>query len=140
MMTTAHAQARVLIVDDQPDTTAALTVLLTLLGYETRSAHRGRDAIWIARDYEPDLVLLDIRLPDLDGCEVARALRSRSASRSVPFIAAMSGLCRPQDRERAYRAGIDEYLMKPIDLPRLRGLFRAWRDRKSNDSPPPHPN
>lgn len=78
------------------------------------------------RDCDLNLVLLDTRLRDLDGCDVARALR-KGSSRNVPCIAAMSGLARSQDRERARRAGIDEYLVDRA----MSGTSRAAEEDRS---------
>lgn len=119
---------RVLVVDDQPDTTAVLTVLLAALGYEARSAHRGREAIQVAGGFDPDLVLLDIGLPDISGYEVVRALRA-DARRPDRLIAAITGRCQLRDLTRAIEAGFDQYLTKPIDIAKLRGLLRVIGER-----------
>ncbi|HEY5948107.1 MAG TPA: response regulator [Kofleriaceae bacterium] len=135
-MTKGNARARrVLVVDDQPDTTAVLTVLFTLLGYETRSALRGREAIRLARDFDPELILLDIGLPDLNGYEVIQALRADSSPRAR-YIAAITGRGKVEDRERASRAGFDQYLVKPVDLATLRRLLQQVGERAK----PPSPN
>jgi DNA-binding response OmpR family regulator len=125
MMTTSPNEygRRVLIVDDQPDMTAVLTVLLSTLGYETRSAHRGREAIWLARVFDPDLVLLDIGLPDMSGYDVLRALRA-DAKRPNRLVAAVTGRSQNRDVARAIDAGFDRYITKPIDIAKLRELLR----------------
>lgn len=123
-VTTSDRSHRVLIVDDQPDTTAVLTVLLTLLGYDTRTALRGREAIRIARDFDPGFVLLDLQLPDVSGYDVARALRAHPSGRER-YIAAITGRCQPRDLDRAREAGFDRYLVKPVDLPKLKDLLRG---------------
>lgn len=120
---------RVLVVDDQADTTAILTMLFTMLGHETRSAHRGRHAIRLAREFDPDLILLDIGLPDISGYEVVRALRA-DATRPDRVIAAVTG--RREDREltRAIQAGFDHFIAKPIDVAKLRLLLRTTGERR----------
>lgn len=113
---------RVLVVDDHPGTTEALTMLLRLLGHEPHAVHRGSDALKAARELDPDLIMLDIQLPDIDGYQVARALRDEPGSRA--FIAAATGWGRPLDRERARAAGFDRHLTKPVDLAAIRELLR----------------
>jgi DNA-binding response OmpR family regulator len=125
---------RVLIVDDQPDTTAILTVLFTMLGHDTRSAHRGRHAIRLARDFGPDLILLDIGLPDISGYEVVRALRT-NATRPDRVIAAVTGRSQYRDLERAIEAGFDHFIAKPIDVAKLRDLLRATRATNERQKP-----
>lgn len=120
---------RILIVDDQPDMTAVLTVLLSTLGYETRSAHRGREAIWLARLFDPDLVLLDLGLPDMSGYDVLRALRA-DAKRPDRLIAAVTGRSQIRDLTRAIEAGFDRYVTKPVDIAKLRQLLRGISERE----------
>ena len=115
---------RVLIVDDQPDTTAVLTVLFTLLGYETRSALRGHLALRLARDFDPRFVLLDLCLPDVSGYDVARSLRAAPSGRDR-YIAAITGRNAPGAAQRARDAGFDRYLVNPVDLAVLRDLIRT---------------
>lgn len=114
---------RVLVVDDHPDTTEVLAVLLGLLGFETRCAARGRDVLQCAREFDPELILLDIGLPDINGFEVVHALRA-DARLAARVIVAVSGWSRPQDLARAKRTGFDDYLIKPIDLGKLREVLR----------------
>lgn len=115
---------RVLVVDDHPDTTGVLSVMFHMLGYETRSALRGRDALRLAREFDPELIMLDIGLPDISGYEVVHALRAdaRVASR---YIVAVTGWSRPEDIARSMKAGFDEHLQKPIDLAKVRQILRT---------------
>ena len=115
---------RVLVVDDHPDTAEVLSVLFQMLGHETRAALRGREALQLAREQDPDLVLLDIGLPDITGYEVVRALRA-DARRPDRFIAAMTGLTRPTDISRALTAGFDQHILKPIDIAKIRQVLQA---------------
>jgi CheY-like chemotaxis protein len=112
---------RVLIVDDHPGTTEALSLLLGLLGHEAHAVHRGADALAAARELDPHLVFLDISLPDIDGYEVARALRNEHGRRS--YLVAATGWGRPADRERAAAAGFDSHLTKPFQLPDIRSVL-----------------
>jgi CheY-like chemotaxis protein len=115
---------RVLVVDDHPDTAEVLSVLFHMLGHEARCALRGRDALQIARDLDPDLILLDIGLPDITGYEVIRALRA-DTRRPARYIAAVTGHCLPKDVSRATQAGFDLHILKPVDLGKVRQVLRA---------------
>ncbi len=96
--------SRLLVVDDHPDTIEILSVLLQMLGHETRSAMRGREALRTAFEFKPDLILLDIGLPDLNGYEVVRALRADARTAGC-FIVAVTAWCRPRDVTHAKEAG-----------------------------------
>lgn len=99
----ANEALRVLVVDDQPDTAEILSMLFEMLGLEARSATRGREGLVTAREFDPDLVLLDIGLPDINGFEVVRALRA-DRRYFTRYIAAITGGGRPVDGVRAKRA------------------------------------
>jgi len=119
---------RVLVVDDHPDTTGVLSVMFHMLGYETRSALRGRDALRLAREFDPELIMLDIGLPDINGYEVVHALRA-NARIARRYIVALTGWSRPEDVARSMKAGFDEHLQKPIDLAKVRQILRTAGDR-----------
>jgi CheY-like chemotaxis protein len=119
---------RVLVVDDHPDTTEVLAVLFRLMGYETKRALRGRDAMKSAREFDPELIVLDIGLPDISGFEVVNALRADPRMRDR-YIVAVTGYSRPQDRARAQQAGFDDYFVKPIDLAKIRQILRLAASR-----------
>ncbi|BDG08969.1 hybrid sensor histidine kinase/response regulator [Anaeromyxobacter paludicola] len=103
---------QVLIVEDNPDSAETLLQILELLGHAVRVAHDGRAGLALARAWRPDVVLCDIGLPDLDGYELARALRADPALRGMRLVA-LSGYAQPEDRERALEAGFDAHLGKP---------------------------
>src|SRR4051812_12673455 len=115
---------RALVVDDHPDTAEVLSVLLQLLGHEPRCALRGREALQLAREMDPDLILLDLGLPDITGYEVIRALRV-DPRRPSRFIVAVTGHGRPSDMSRAMTAGFDEYIVKPVDIGKVRQVLRC---------------
>jgi len=115
---------RVLVVDDHPDTAEVLSVLFHMLGHEPRCALRGRDALALAREMDPDLILLDIGLPDITGYEVIRALRA-DPRRPDRFIAAVTGHARPADISRSALAGFDEHIVKPVDIGKVRQVLRS---------------
>ncbi len=105
---------RVLVVDDDIDTTEALEFLLARSGREIRIAHRGDEAISIARELQPDLAILDLRLPDMCGSEVARELRRVTTQPIV--VVALSGCT---ERLRGEPKLFDRALLKPIDAATL---------------------
>jgi len=113
---------RILIVDDNTDSTHSMEALQIRHGHEVRTAASGPEALAIAAEFLPQVLLLDIRLPGMDGLEVARQLRSMLTFRRV-FLIAMTGYASPEDRQLAREAGFDEYLVKPVDLKVLRALL-----------------
>jgi CheY-like chemotaxis protein len=128
---TSHCVHRVLVVDDHPDTTEVLSVMFQVIGYDTRGEVRGRDALRAAREFEPDLILLDIGLPDLSGYEIVHAMRDDPRVRDR-FIVAVTGWGRTQDIVRAKQAGFDAHFVKPIDLAKIRQILRlAGSDLRS---------
>lgn len=123
----AGRRLRVLIVDDHADATEALAVLFSLLGHDTRTALTAGEAQDLAPLYRPDVVLLDIGLPDIDGYELARTLRANGAA--ALYIIAITGWCRPEDRERALASGCDLHIPKPIDIDRVCKAMRSVSER-----------
>ena len=111
-----------LIVDDLRDITAMLSELVTLLGHEARVANHGDQALAVAQEFHPDLVLLDLGMPDPDGYEVARRLRAQPDGRDIQLVA-MSGWGHATARERAVRAGFDRHFLKPISVAHLHALL-----------------
>jgi PAS domain S-box-containing protein len=108
---TAHGRV-VLVIEDNADAGQSLADLLELEGHRVHLAEDGRSGIDLAREVRPDVILCDIGLPDLNGYEVARALRRDDALRSVRLVA-VSGYARPEDRRRAADAGFDAHVAKP---------------------------
>jgi signal transduction histidine kinase/CheY-like chemotaxis protein len=122
--TPAPARCRVLVVDDNEDSAEMLVALLEQWGHEAFLATEGTDAVTMARDLHPDIVLLDIGLPGMDGYAVAGALRGDPTTRDTRIVA-VSGYGLESDRSRAFAAGFDEHLVKPVDLSRLRHELTA---------------
>jgi two-component system, OmpR family, response regulator len=116
---------RVLVVDDEPSLAELLGSVLRYEGWETRTAGTGGDAVSIAREFQPDAVILDIMLPDFDGLEVLRRLRAETPGVCVLFLTARDAV---EDRIAGITAGGDDYVTKPFSLEevlaRLRGLLR----------------
>jgi CheY-like chemotaxis protein len=117
---------RVLIVDDISDITEMLRALVTILGHDAAIANHGDQALQVARDFHPDLVLLDLGMPDPDGYEVARRLRAEPDGHAMQLVA-MSGWGHQEAREQATRAGFDRHVLKPITLSHLTALLSAPR-------------
>jgi CheY-like chemotaxis protein len=113
---------RVLIVDDFADITTTLGELVALLGHPVCVANRGEEALDLAREFRPDLVLLDLGMPGLDGYEVARRLRAAPDGSLIELIA-MSGWGHAAAREQAVLAGFDRHFLKPITLAHLHALL-----------------
>jgi DNA-binding response OmpR family regulator len=113
---------RVLIVDDNEDAADSLGMLLEASASEVRIAHSGREALTIFEQFDPAFVLLDIGMPDMDGYEVARAIRSRCGDRH-PVLIAFTGWGQEADRVRAHEAGFDHHLVKPTDLRLLKTIL-----------------
>jgi CheY-like chemotaxis protein len=126
-MTEKQVRSRVLVVDDAAYNREILIQNLED-DYELLEAADGLTGFCLARDQRPDIVLLDVRLPGIDGCEVARRLRREPGIGWVPIVAvtadAMSGA-----RERALASGCDDYLAKPVDERLLLTKVREWIER-----------
>jgi two-component system, OmpR family, response regulator len=119
------APVRVLVVDDEPALAELLSMALRYEAWEVRTAADGHTALRAARDFEPDIVVLDVMLPDIDGLEVLRRLRDRTPVVPVLFLTARDAV---EDRIAGLTAGGDDYVTKPFSLEevvaRLRGLLR----------------
>jgi CheY-like chemotaxis protein len=112
---------RMLIVDDNRDAAETMAMLQQLRGHDTFTAHTGPDAVTAAEKFLPQVVLLDIGLPEMDGYEVARKIRTMPGMRHA-FLVALTGYGTENDRKMASAAGFDEHLVKPADLE----LLREW--------------
>ncbi|HET8541123.1 MAG TPA: PAS domain-containing protein [Anaeromyxobacter sp.] len=119
----ARARRRVLLVDDNADAARMLADVLELLGHEVSVAADGTTGIALARELRPDVVICDLGLPDVDGYEVARTLRSDEALRSTRLIA-LSGYGQPEDKQRAREAGFEAHLTRPAPLDALAAALR----------------
>lgn len=106
---------RILVVDDDWDEARTLGMMFDATGNSARIAHDGQEAIAAAAEFRPDLILMDIAMPGIDGCEAARRIRSRPWGKGVT-IAALTGWVRDDVREWAKDAGFDHYFVKPVDF------------------------
>jgi CheY-like chemotaxis protein len=113
----------ILIAEDHSDSREALRALLEACGYSVEIASDGREAVARAVETRPDLILMDIMMPEVDGLEATRQLRARGEFRGVPILAltAMQGA-----REKALAAGCDDCVNKPLDLPRFLAKLQRW--------------
>jgi two-component system, OmpR family, phosphate regulon response regulator PhoB len=109
---------RVLIVDDDPDILRLVSYNLTQAGFESVTADNGRKALELVQKQPPDLVILDVMLPDVDGMEVCRTLRSHDSSRRIPIIM-LTARSEEIDRVVGFELGADDYVMKPFSTREL---------------------
>jgi two-component system, chemotaxis family, CheB/CheR fusion protein len=116
---TGPGERRVLVVDDQPDAADSLALLLELCGYQTRRAYSGEEAIAIARQFLPDAVILDLRMPTLNGFEAARCITGDLLCQGARLIA-VTGHADASTRELCTRLGFAALLLKPVKLEQLR--------------------
>lgn len=108
----------VLVVDDNADSAESLAMLLRLSQHDVRTAHDGPAALQAAKDFQPDVVLLDIGLPDMNGYEVAKKIRQVAALKATVLVA-ITGYGREDDRKLAEDAGFDHHLIKPADIEKV---------------------
>ncbi|HJS90298.1 MAG TPA: PAS domain-containing protein [Steroidobacteraceae bacterium] len=120
----ARRVRRVLVADDNADAADSLALALKLRGHEVDTAHDGRQALEIAAILHPQVALLDIGMPELNGYELARQIRSEPWGQHMMLVA-VTGWGQDEDRRRALEAGFDEHLTKPIDPGRLLSLIEA---------------
>ena len=113
-----------LIADDNRDAADSLGLILGMAGHDVRVAHGGRAALQVAAEFHPEVGLLDIGMPDLNGYDTARALRAEPWGRDMALIA-LTGWGHPDDKRRASEAGFDLHLTKPVDPAELEELLRS---------------
>lgn len=109
---------RILVVDDDRDGAEAVAVLLRLEGHTVETAYDGVEALGVASRFHPQVVLLDVSMPELDGFDVAVRMRVNAWARGLKLIA-LTGWNRAEDRELARRSSFDGFLVKPLDFGRL---------------------
>lgn len=115
---------RILVVDDDPDGADSLAALLGLIGHETVVANDGLAALVLAGTFRPDVVVLDLGMPGIDGFETAERLRKTPMGPGLLLIAA-TGWGHPEDRRRSLAAGFDHHLAKPVDLHQLAEIIAS---------------
>lgn len=123
---TNHHNFRVLVVDDNIDSAESMALFLNFGGHEVRVAHDGPEALQVAREFHPQIVLLDIGLPGMDGYEVAQGLREDQPLPETVIIA-MTGYGQAEDRQRSKESGFDHHLTKPVDHDTLSSIINSLK-------------
>src|SRR5262249_46066336 len=121
---------KLLLVEDNEMNRDMLSRRLTRKGYELLLAMDGEEGVAAANTQKPDLILMDITLPKLNGWDATRALKSDERTRGIPVIA-LTALAMVTDREKALESGCDDYDTKPVDLPRLLGKIEVLLAREA---------
>jgi CheY-like chemotaxis protein len=121
---------RVLVVDDNPDGADTLAMLLQVMGHDVDTAYDGEHAIEAAERMRPDVILLDIGMPKLDGYETCRRIRERPWAKAV-FVVALTGWGQEEDRRRTEAVGFDRHMIKPVDPAALTSLLGSLALRPS---------
>jgi CheY-like chemotaxis protein len=125
---------RVLVIDDEPDNLFLVVAVLQFKGATTESATNGAIGLGLVDSYRPNLILLDLSMPILDGFEVHRRLRSRPELDDIPIVA-LTALAMPADAEKVHAAGFDGYITKPFRvmdlLSELQGIVSEFLDRET---------
>jgi len=116
---------RVLLVEDNEDNRTIYSTVLRYLGYEVIEAEDGLRAVALARSEHPDLILMDISIPGMDGWEATRVLRADPATRAIPIVA-LTAHALADDRKRAAEVGFSSYLAKPIEPNAVVAEVRRW--------------
>ncbi|HYW50843.1 MAG TPA: response regulator [Gemmatimonadaceae bacterium] len=117
---------KILVADDNADAADTLALLLRMYGHVTTVARDGGEAVTACAEFQPDVALLDIGMPVMDGYQVARRLRDDTASAGV-LLAAITGWGQSADKRRAHEAGFDLHFTKPVDLDQLLAALAAGR-------------
>ncbi len=123
-----ETRARILVVDDEPDIVRLLTFALQTDGYQVLAAKNGAEGLEIAQREKPDVIILDVMMPGMDGFEVCSVLRSRPDTANLPIII-LSALGQVSDRVKGLRAGADDYVPKPVNLDELSARVAALLSR-----------
>jgi CheY-like chemotaxis protein len=118
------APRRIVVVDDNRDAANALSIMLRLMGHEVRTAHDGLEALEAIEVFRPDVVLLDLGMPKLNGYETARRIRSEPWGRNA-ILVAVTGWAQDEDRRRTRDAGFDAHLVKPVGRETLEALLAS---------------
>jgi two-component system cell cycle response regulator DivK len=121
---------QILVVEDNEKNMKLFRDVLLATGYRTLEATTGVEAVELAAEHAPDLVLMDIQLPDLDGVEALRRLRGDERTAAIPVLAVTAQAMRG-DRQRLLAAGFDGYVSKPVDVRELIGTIRQHCDRRA---------
>jgi two-component system, cell cycle response regulator DivK len=119
------SKGRILIVEDNMDTYELVRFILEKNGYDTFLAMNGRDGVNAASKQMPDLIIMDLSMPEMDGWTATRLIKGNAQTASIPLIALTAHVL-PGDRQRAIAAGCDDYIPKPMDLLELVQTVEEW--------------
>lgn len=122
------SKGRILVVEDNMDTYELVRFILEKNGYETFLAMNGRDGVNAASKQMPDLIIMDLAMPEMDGWTATRLIKTDVRTGSIPLIA-LTAHALPGDRQRAMESGCDEYITKPMDLLDLVESVDHWLSR-----------
>jgi CheY-like chemotaxis protein len=125
----SHRALRILVVDDNVDTVLSFSMLLKEFGNEVRTAHDGPTAVQVAIEYIPDVVLLDIGLPGLNGYEVAKQIRNQSNLQNIVLVA-LTGYGQESDRQASIAAGFNHHLIKPARMGQVRKVLESVAEQR----------
>jgi CheY-like chemotaxis protein len=118
----ASQRFRILVVDDNHDSALSLAMMLSIMGHDTRTAHDGESAVATAESFLPEVILLDIGLPKLNGYEVAQRIREQEWGKSM-FLIAVTGWGQEEDRQRSSEVGLNVHMVKPVEPAALERLL-----------------
>ncbi|MCP4694400.1 MAG: response regulator [Desulfobacterales bacterium] len=128
-------KGKVLVVDDVHSNRELIRELLTKVNLGVLTAENGQEAIIMAGEYQPDVILMDIRMPVMDGIEATKLLKRYPETKGIPIVA-LTASARPRDREELMKSGLSGYLTKPVRLPALFGELSKWLKRADEATPP----
>jgi len=120
----APRRFRILVVDDNHDSALSMAMMLQIMGHDTRTAHDGESAVSTAETFLPEVVLLDIGLPKLNGYEVAQRIREKNWGQSM-YLIAVTGWGQDEDRQRSSEVGLNLHMVKPVEPAALEKLLAA---------------
>jgi two-component system, cell cycle response regulator DivK len=127
------SKGRILVVEDNMDNYELVRFVLERAGYDVFLAVNGRDGVDAARLQKPDLILMDLSMPEMDGWEAAEKLKSNESTRSIPLLA-LTAHTLPSERQRAIQAGYDGYLTKPIYVQGLLDVISETFEKMNRQS------
>lgn len=126
----------VMIIDDEPSTVDLIKLFMKMIGFETDGALTGKLGMESIARRKPDVLILDLMLPDTDGYQICQALRARPETKDLPIVM-LSARTGREDVRRGYAVGASKYLKKPVDLDRLGSEVRRLAELAHHEPPPP---
>ena len=124
------ARRRILVADDLPDAATSLAMLLEVMGHETCVANDGFEAVAASLTFRPDIILLDLSMPRLNGYEACARIREQPNGATI-FIGALTGWTQEEQKQRAQKTGFDFFLVKPVEFGALEKMLSECSSRRS---------